>query len=410
MRRRFTLAIYFACCCSLVFPNSIFSADWVFSPSISLREEYDSNVLFSSQDEQDDFVTSIRPVFSLIGETEKTRFRLDPAFKIQKYLENSSLDDIHYDINATLTQRVSERFSADFSSHFLKDSTLETQLEQAGVRTQRAERYGFDFGLGETYALSERMSISAKESVGTVLYPDGEFPDTRFLLLEAGLAYQLSPRDTARFSATYSTTDYDFSPNERRSAEISTLQEMIIWERELNETTSMSLGAGHRKTWSESSRPELVFDPERLAFRTVKKESVSSDDGTVFLAFLRKAWSERFSTVLSAGKEQYSNVDATSLDRTYAGLEVSYRISELTTFASTLRYDHNKETGAGNQEIDYVRFVPSIEWKLTEHSALRFAGSYEHEHRTGLGLARDADRFKAWIEFVYWWPRFGENR
>jgi len=411
------LSVYLACCCFSVFfeiflssSSSAFAADWTFSPSISLRGEYDSNVRFSFRDDEDDFVTSLRSAFTFTGETERTKLRLDPALKFEKYFESSSLDDIHYDINAVLTRMVTDRFSTELSSHLFKDSTLDTQLDEAGVRTQRADRYGFNFGFGENYALTERLSFSARESVRAFIYPDEEFPDMQSLQLEAGPGYQLTPRDTVRLSVTYATRDYDFASGEGGSAEISTLQEMIVWDRQLSETASMSLGAGHRRTWSELSSPVLIFDPGDFTFRTVEEEMESTDDGVVFLALLKNEWSERFATTLFAGREQYSNVDATSFDRTYAGIEGSYRISELAILASKLRYDHNEETGTGRQEIDYVVFTPSLEWKLTERSSLRFAGAYEHENRTGLNFDGDADRFRTWIEFGYSWPAFGEDR
>jgi len=392
--------------------SSTHAADWAFSPSISISERYDSNINFSFQNQEDDFITYVTPVFTITGETEKSKFRSDSTVTLEKYFKHTRYDDIEYDFNNVLSHQLTERFSAEAGAHFAKDTTLDTQLDQSGLSAERADRFLFDFGLEEKYAISERLTASVSEGGGTVLYPDGQFPDTSSWRLGSDLGYLLTPRDTLHLSLSYWTTDYTYTSEEVLPVEASltsTLQEIILWERAMSETTSLRLGVGYRMTWTESFRRTLELDPD-FGLRSIKEKVDNQDGGLVFLSALEKVWSERFSTEFSAGKEQYSSADGQSFDHTYGAVTLKYAISEVTTANGTLRFDHNVAGGGSDEERDYLKFAPSIERRLSTNLSLKLAGSYEKQLRNTSGFEQDGDRHQVWVQLTYRLPRFLTNR
>ena len=379
------------------------SADWAFSPSISLTQKYDSNLQFTSQNAESDFYTILKPVFTLTGETETTKFKMDTTVRGEKYFKHDELDDILYDTRSTLSHAFSERFNTELTAAFVRDTTLETQLEQAGLATIRAERYLFDSGLKETYALSDRFSLSATEGIQSAIYPSGIHPDSNTWQVGIGPSYLLSPKDTLTFSSTYASADFE------DTSTINTFQEVAEWKRALSETTSLRLGAGWRFTSTTFQVLSLAVTPQgNLAL--VKSDLKTDDNAPVFYGVLEKAWSERFSTTLSAGKEQYNSADAVTYDRTYAGLGLKYSLSDLTKLAFDTRYDHNEESGGANEVTDYIRFLPSIERKLSERFVVRLAGLYEHEDQKISAREFSIERFSTWVELTYLWPRFMSSK
>jgi hypothetical protein len=387
----------------LFFSNCAIAADLAFSPSISLTQKYDSNLLFTSSNTQSDFYTVLKPVFSLTGESETTKFKMDTTVRGEKYFKHDELDAILYDTRTSLSHAFSQRFNTELTTAFVRDTTLETQLEQAGLATVRAERYLFDSGLKESYALSDRLSLLVSEGIQSAIYSSGVHPDSNTWQVGAGPSYLLSPKDTVTLTSSYVSADFE------DTSTINTFQEMVEWKRLLGESASIRLGAGWRFTSTTFQVLSWVITPQgHLAL--VKHDRKEDDNAPVFSGILEKAWSERFSTTLSAGKEQYNSADAVTYDRTYAGVGLKYSLSDLTKLAFDARYDHNEESGGANEKKDYFRFLPSIERKLSERFVLRLSGLYEREDTDVSGRSYSIDRFSTWVELTYLWPRFMSSK
>jgi hypothetical protein len=90
----------------------------------------------------------------------------------------------------------------------------------------------------------------------------------------------------------------------------------------------------------------------------------------------------------------------------YAATSAQYGISELTTFNCQLRYDYNSGILQGTNTTNYFMVAPSIDRKLTKDLLLRLAGSYEYQLQDVAQVSENADRFRAWVELVWQFPRF----
>lgn len=378
--------------------------DWTFDPSIALTEKFDSNVLFRDHDEQSDFISILNPRLSIGGKGEDVRFRFDSDVTFEKYAEHEELgrdelDTIDYNIKSSMSRNWTERFLTDANIRLSKDTTLDTQLEEAGIRTIRTPRYRYDGDMKATYQLTERVSLAASGGGGYMSYPNGELPNSTSWQSGFTPAWQITEKDTLSVISNYSYNDYE------ESSTVKNLFAMLSWDRLLNEKTSFQIGAGYRYTWIDFFTWEYKFVPPGR-FVLVKKLVETSDDGAVFMGMIKRDWSEQMSSTLSVGRDVYSSADGRTFERNYVRLGGTYRFSDVTIFGSDLYYYMNTQKGQGDEEVNYVRFAPSIERKLSERFSLRLVGSYENQLTETKGYESSPERYAGWLELRYTWPRF----
>jgi hypothetical protein len=169
------------------------------------------------------------------------------------------------------------------------------------------------------------------------------------------------------------------------------------------------LSGGYYFTTLDFTTQALEFiPPSRIMI--VNRPATENDSNFVFGLDLKKDWSDRFSTTLSAGNQQYNDVNARSFDSTFFSGTAKYALSELTTVNFLAKYNMNNQISQGTEKIDYYIINPSIERNLTENLIVRLSGSYEHESDKDYGGVAGArlnvDRFRTWVDLTYKWPRF----
>ncbi len=177
----------------------------------------------------------------------------------------------------------------------------------------------------------------------------------------------------------------------------------------MTETLNIKLSGGYYFTTLDYTTQALKFVPPGF-YRLVNLPATKQSGNFAFGADLKKEWSEKFSTTLSAGEQQYNDVNTRSFDSTFFSVTANYKLSELTTFNFVARYNMNNQISQGIEKIDYYILNPSIERNLTENLIVRLAGSYEHESDQDFmgaaGAKLNYDRFRTWVNLTYKWPRY----
>ncbi|MEN6441528.1 MAG: hypothetical protein ABFD97_23430, partial [Syntrophobacter sp.] len=223
----------------MLVPHASHGADWSLNPSVTVSEQYDSNIRLlpnNAPNKQSDFITSFTPELSLSRDTELTKLKFDSITSARKYVENPGLDSIDTASRVSLTTRWSPGFSTDISTAFVHDTTMEDQLDQSGIRTIRAERYRYEFGAGAKYAFTERFSLLVSGGGGQSLYPSGEAPDQLTTQFTVTPAWAATERDTIGLGMAFTYKDYE------DGLKIHTFSQMIYWQSILSETFYFKLG------------------------------------------------------------------------------------------------------------------------------------------------------------------------
>jgi len=387
------------CVCAV--NRDAYAADWSFTPSVSLSQSYDSNFQFITTPTpgttKSDYITSLTPVLSVTGETEQTKFQFDTITSAQSYIENPRFDIVNENATASLTEIWSQRFSTSVNLGLMHDSTLQEQLEASGIVSQWTERYVYIFGLGGKYDLSESLSLAVSGLLADTIFPSGTFPNSDVYQGTITPTWAVTPLDNIGLSSNFSDTAYN------NATTIKSVTETLFWQRQMTDTLSFKLSGGYYFSWLDFTIPAAEFIPPNF-IRLVNLPETATDSGLVYGADLKKDWSERLSTVLSAGKQQFNDVQAHSYDSTFISCTARYRLSEVTTLSFIARYNTNDQLSPGNSTVNYYIFSPSIETNLTENLLVRLSGSYEYETETPGNV--NLDRYRTWVDLTYKWPRF----
>ncbi len=388
--------------CVFAFNRNAFADDWSFTPSATLSQSYDSNFRFIQTalpgTTKGDYITSFTPVLSVTGESEQTRFQFDTVTSAQAYILNPQYDIVNTNTTASLTESWSERFSSSVNVGFVHDSTLQQQLEASGIISQWTERYLYTSGLSGKYDMSEYLSLSVAGLVADTIFPSGTYPNSDVYIGTITPTWAVTPKDNIGFSSNISDSVYN------NATTIKSVTETLFWQRRMTDTLSFKVSGGFYYSLLDFTTPAVGFFRSPPFFRLVNLPETATDSGLVFDANLTKDWSERFSTIFSAGEQQFNDVEAHSYDSKYISGTAKYRLSEKTTFNFTARYNTNAELSQGNSTVDYYIISPSIETNLTENLLLRLSGSYEYETATPGNV--NLDRYRTWADLVYKWPRF----
>lgn len=387
------------------------AADWAFSPSLRVSETYDSNINFQFRDRQGDFISSIKPSFLLTGRTEQDQVSLESIINGMVYVDNNELDRVETFNHASWIRQWSPRFSSDLGATFIKTTTLESQLQEAGIRAVLADQYHTSFRAKGTYLLTEVLSVTWGGNAGQTWYPDKEFnlPDFYSAAGNLTIAWKSSDFDTFGLDNAYAFKHYSAYLEDAYvdSQDVQYFRPGLYWEHAFSETTSLLLGAGYRRTQIEVtySYPVLLFiPPSRFAIVNKTFTATTGDDSYDFWATLKKRWSERLTSSFSTGRDQYSDVSGYTYDHMYSGMNITYALSELTNLGLDLRYDYNSGIEEGLRETNYFRVTPSIDRKLNKDLTLRLSGSYQYQTEK-YASTETADRFLTLVELVWQLPR-----
>ena len=372
-----------ACTLTCLGPGSQ-AADWSLSPSLEIGGEYNSDVLLSSEGNFEDYIFRGKPALQVLGMTQKTKFLFDSVLIGEKYFQEPGFDTVDTNTRVSLSHQWTPSLSTDLSTTFVKDTTLETELEAAGLQTARSDRFQYGLDLSSSISLSETASLGLSGSAEKSDYPDGQYPEE--LSWEAGLnpAWMFSPANTLGLNTFYSSSDYEDSSTVR------TVSAVLYWLHDWSEKDHFTLGGGYFHTWNEIKEPNLE----------------TTDDGFLFNLEFNRAWTESFSTVLSAGRDQYDSVDARSVTRNYARTTLNYVFSPVLSSSCAIGYDFNTQSGTFGEDTHYFRVAPSVRWRLAENVSLSVSGAYEHS-RTEAEVSDDRtdDRYRAWLALLWQWPR-----
>ncbi len=395
------LFIYF------LLPIAGHAADWSLNPGIEAMSEYNDNILFSHRNKLDDFIARIKPRLQILGRTETTLFSLDSIVAGEKYLDNGRLDTVNTYNNLLYRHSWNPKFLTSLKANFIKDETLEEELEAAGRPGVRNTRYRYGFDASGQYNLSNTFSVTLGGGPQFNNYPEGPYSDLISWQVYLDPAFALDPINTVGLFINYNYADY------KDSSTVKTVSSSLYYRRELSETAYFVLGGGYRYTWTryKSWYLNYYFNPNTGQIIAVPagEKRTSGDGGFIFNFELDNSWTDRFSTVATAGREHYNSVEARSTDLTYARVTFRYRLTETVSTSLRLSYDTTDETGPWSVDHNNIRFEPFLKWRISPNLSLKLGGSYRYDREDTKHSNYDIQRYRGWLSISYRYPRLFSN-
>lgn len=231
----------FALLAAAVCATPTYSAEWSIEPAVSLRSQYDDNIRLTRSAHESVAGLWLSPQVKLNYESEIALLSGSGALNIQRYSRDSALDTTDTLLHL-IGRHKYETGSYGLTVDYVKDTTLESELQQTGQVQVRTPRRSLNVGPDSMLRVTERMDLAAGYRYSDVTYdnapPFGLF-DYRFHTLYSTLEYKVTQLDEATASLSYSR--YDPSNSTLRLNDASFL---LGYKRSLSETVQSFVSAG----------------------------------------------------------------------------------------------------------------------------------------------------------------------
>lgn len=198
----------------LISSDAVVAAEWSIEPSISLREEYNDNIRFTTSPHPGVWQTSLSPSVRLSSKTEVSEVSGLAQINVNRFTGEQGLNQ-NDQLYSLITSLQSERNTWAMNAAYKQDSTAESERIATGVVQVRTQRTVSSLNPSWTRVLTERSSFKLDYNYQDVKYAAHiNLNDYTYQQAGGTLQYQLTERDQVSLAANYSITDY--SPTTRQ--------------------------------------------------------------------------------------------------------------------------------------------------------------------------------------------------
>lgn len=373
------------------------SAEYVFTPSVELRETYDDNLFLR---DIDDFEHLIAPSLKLDARTDRARWQAAAAWDISEYQRHSELDTVDQAYNLSVDMAPSDSWQWSLSGQYVDDYTFLSALEESGIVADRSRRKSATVQPGASFMLDFRNTLAWTYEFNNTQYEFEGYPDYRLHSLNISWFHDLLNERT-RVIGTVGAGRADF---EADNGEITQHNYQVLagLGHQFTERLQIRLTAGARYTESEFPRTEYVFLPPdsiRVTTRTVEDED--SDfimDGTL-------DWHlEKIGLSANVNRGVVPSIYGELINRDRLRGRFTYQWSEKLRWGLSAAY-YRSETGGVVSQRDRETYAlrPSMTYRFTEAINLELGYSYTWtENRI---TDRSADRNRIFAQIRLAWPK-----
>jgi hypothetical protein len=350
------------------------------TPSVAVRQEYNSNIFFDSSNEKDDFITRVKPGLELIERTERLDLRLAGFVIPYVYWDNDNLNSVDQDYSGRADYKLTPLLSVGANAAVRVDHQPDRDIYTTGLaygdNRRIQQRYGGNLG----YMFTELMGASVaydytredwRESSNSDLEDYDSHAVTLGLSRELGAAkgvtVGLLNAGWAHYNYETSDTDYYFGT--------------IGLKHRLTEIFNVSADVGARYTDSSFKVQQLAIVPPGVLAIVTENESDSGWGGIGHLAVEYVGETTRASLGAShdinASSGSQGVVQRTGL--TFNGGHLLTEKLRLGAYAGAFRNksDENEFSGEKIEEYSYSA-SPSLRWEFYRDVTLEAGYSFTY--------------------------------
>ena len=401
-RKKVTILLLAACAAG------VDAAEWKIDPTIEFRAGYNDNITLRIDDEASSAEARLSPsaVFSVVTPTSGASGRL--RFDFRRFEDDSNLDDNNVRF-VTSSYHRRERSELGLDLDFIKDTTLDSQLENTGLVLDRTTRYRVNIGPSWSYNLDARTEARFGYNYSDVRYNNtGEtgFVDYHLNSGQASLQRVLNERTMASITLSHSQSSNENQVDSKNT----NLQGGGSYR--FSETLSASLFLGVRRTeadFSQSSLIPIFSGDELIGFIPLTEDVSRSDWGYTFSGSLSKDFL-RGQTGLSASRDISNDVNGIPIEVTRLRWNNLYRFSEILSGNLNIEFYRSETNNNARNSLnrDYYRIEPRFNWDFQQF--WRISGSYRYTKQTFDNTGGDATQNAAYLTLTYRWPRIAASR
>lgn len=297
------------------------------TPSIRVTELFTSNVFYSEEDEEVDYVTRVAPQVELRYDSDRDTAKLRAGVISSSYLRHSGLNGVTYSAKGSLDHKLSPRLSLglDGAYRFYPNLDAVTQDDQ--------------------------LIQSAR-------------PDLEAWNLGGGLSLQQSARSNFGLNFAYSGRRYHSAASDPEAT-----------ERDYESISSSFL---HRSLLSARDRVDLTLGAYQTRYSNVGAGTQEDRFGTILADWFR-SWDSRWSSSLSGGlRLLHSDPENVAAETTlgFIGGASLHRKSQKTSMVATISRTTRPGSGVG-ASLDVTSVGGSLRFDLTERVGLHLDGRWQ---------------------------------
>ena len=382
-----------------------YAAEWKIDPTIRLRTGYNDNIRINVDNELSSSEVTLIPSAVFSVETPRSGLSGKLRFDFRRFLEADNLDDnnVRFEVDSFYKM---ERSEVGFDVDLVRDTTLDSQLEETGLVFDRVNRLLKRANPTWTYNLSDRTSLETGYTFTDVDYEkaDTGFVDYTSHNVELSLNRVINERTFATITLGSSLTDND---NDVRSI-FSYLQ--VGANYQFSDTFSGSLFVGVRRTSSEFKQQIPIFAGGAfVGFAPITNNIENSNWGGVFNGSLTKRF-ERGSTSISASRDITNTISGVLFEVTRLNWTNNYKFSEtLSTDLNIALYSSKDDSDLTTSENrEYYDVNPRLNWDFSQF--WRISASYRYKNQVFDRSNSNATQNVANLTLTYRWPRIAVSR
>lgn len=388
------------------FASSAPAAEVSLEPSVGITGEYNDNIDFSRLYEEDDFLTRIRPSLSADYNTDLLSLRGSGAVTVIRYLDATRRNTEYYDFGLDGTYDVTERVRAEARFSYIKDETLESELEETGIVTFPEDRTRYSGGGGVVYRITEREDIGLRFD-----YTQTDYDSTTRVDYDTSGLFLTYNRMLANMKDVF-TVKTGYSVYDSDASQVDNYSLYLGYAHPFSETLHLScfLGARYTSTDYFFVKQDLVFDSTLLPgypFRTVFRRVDATDSGWGGLADISlKKTGEDYSGTIGYNQDLSYSSQGDPINRYKLYFDGRKDItSRLSLGFAAAAYISESEGEFSQEDSRHLDLVTSLRYKLTETYSLSAAYNYSYHKDKTVAENQGYDRNRVWLNLLCRFPK-----
>jgi opacity protein-like surface antigen len=363
--------------CLVVLP--VRAAEYVVTPSLTLRETYDDNVYF---EDSDDFEHLIAPALELEAQTDRARVQTACSWNISKYRRRDELDSVQqaYQLSGTLSP--STLLQLNLSGRYAYDYTFTSTLEESGLVAERSRRSSVTVQPGATIVVTPRNTLELSYQFNKTRYDLERYGDYVGHGLNFSLSHALR-NERSRLIFVLSGNEATFDQND---------------EDVRQRTCQAQTGVDHQ--WTETFQVTLTAGASYTESKSVERE----EEATAFVMNGALNWLlEPMTLSVSVNRGIVPSIygEVTTSDR--VGAVLGYRLSErVQCTLSTAYYRSETEGLVEDARWHTYSAQPSLTYNFMDNMNLQLGYAYIRTENETTDESQDQNRF--FVQVSSAWP------
>jgi hypothetical protein len=384
-----------------------YADEFKLTPSVAVRQEYNSNIFFDSSNEKDDFITRVKPGLELINRTERLDLRLAGFVTPYVYWSNDNLNSVDQDYSGRVDYKLTPLLSLGANAAVRVDHQPDRDIYTTGLAYGDNRRLQQNYGGNVGYMFTEKTS-------GSVTYGytredwrnstnNSDLEDYDSHAVTVGLARELGAAKGvtvgflntgwAKYNYDTSDTNYYFST--------------VGVKHRLTEIFNVSGDVGVRYTDSTFDVETLAIVPPGVLATVTDQQSDSNWGGIGHLAVEyvgeRTRASLGASHDVTAASGGQGVVQRTGL--TFNGGHLLTEKLRFGLFTSVFRNKSGENEFSGQKIEEYSYSVgPNLRWELFRDVTLE--AGYSFTYLDNQADDESASRHLGYIQLAYGLPLF----